>query len=118
MKAANIVTEAGRVSETGQTWEEQITNSTGSFEAYRHQAVRVRATGATTVTLDGILAMTMSSGEIAIFNTGDGNPDNTKVTVTVAIAGAAAFVQTARETRRVHLQPTTFPQAYPSVVSP
>lgn len=103
MKTGNLVTQTIRQSETGLTWEEKITNNTGSLELPKQTAFRVRATGATTVTIDGVLAMTMSDGEIAIFNTGDGNPDDKKVTVTVAIAAAPAYVQVSRETYRQSL---------------
>ena len=100
MRTANIVSESIRQSESGLTWEEKITNATGSIEVSRHETVRVRATGATTVTIDGILAMTMSSGEIEKFNVGDGNPDSGKATVTVTIATAAAYVQVGRDVYR------------------
>lgn len=103
MKTSNLVTEAVRQSETGQCWEEKLTNTTGSLELRKQTTFRVRATGATTVTIDGVLAMTMSAGEIAVFNTGDGNPDDTKATITVAIAAVAAFVQVSRETYRARL---------------
>ena len=58
--------------------------------------MRVRATGATIVTIGGVLAATMSSGEILIFNSGIGIITDTKRTVTIAITGAAAFVQVGR----------------------
>jgi hypothetical protein len=103
MRAGNLVTEAERSSDSGQCWEEKLTNATGSIELPRHTPFRVRATGATTVTIDGILAMTMSTGEIAVFNTGDGNPDATKSTVTVAVGAVAGFLQVARETQRPKL---------------
>lgn len=103
MKTSNLVTEAARQSESGQCWEEKVTNTTGSIELLPRTTFRVRAVGATTVTIDGVLAMTMSAGEIALFNTGDGNPDDTKTTVTVAIAAAAAFVQVSRELTRKSL---------------
>ena len=100
MKTANNVSESLRHSESGLCWEEKITNNTGSIEVLKAGTIRVRATGATTVTIDGVLAATMSTGEIIIFNVGDGNPDDTKVTVTVTIGAAAAFVQVAREVMR------------------
>lgn len=103
MKTSNLVTESVRQSESGQTWEEKLTNATGSIEVPKRTAFRVRATGATTVTIDGVLAMTMATGEVVIFNTGDGNPDDTKHTVTVTIAVAAAYVQVGRETYRPSL---------------
>jgi len=100
MKTANNVSGSLRQSESGLCWEEKITNSTGSLEVLKAGTVRVRATGATTVTIDGVLAATMSAGEIIIFNVGDGNPDDSKPTVTVVIGAVAAFVQVARETPR------------------
>ena len=105
MRTANLISETLRQSESGLTWEEKITNGTGTLELTKASTFRVRATGATTVTIDGVLAATMSAGEIIVFNTGDGNPDDTKSTVTVVIAAIAAFVQVAREQMRPKLQP-------------
>lgn len=103
MKTANIASATLRDSESGLVWEEKITNNTGSIEVLEYATFRVRATGATTVTIDGILAATMSSGEIMIFNAGRGSPDDTKPTITVTIAAAAAFVQVARDKDREKL---------------
>jgi hypothetical protein len=104
MKTSNVVTENLRQAETGLQWEEQITGGTGTLLLMPLQTFRVRATGATTVTIDGTLAMTMSTGEIAIFNTGQGNIINTNDNyVTVVIGGANAFVQVAREVKRPRL---------------
>lgn len=100
MKTSNLVSETLRQSESGLTWEEKITNNTGALEVLKCGTVRVRAAGATTVTIDGVLAATMSSGEIIIFNVGDGDPTDSKSTVTVTIGAAAAFVQVAREIKR------------------
>lgn len=100
MKTSNLVTEALRSSDSGHTWEEKLTNATGSIEVPRNATFRVRATGASTVTIDGVLAATMATGEIIIFNSGDGDPDATKKTVTVAIGAVAAFVQVSREIKR------------------
>lgn len=105
MKTANLISETLRHSESGLTWEEKITNNTGTLELAKASTFRVRATGASTVTIDGVLAATMSAGEIIIFNAGDGNPDDTKPTVTVVIGAIAAFVQVARELKRPKLQP-------------
>ena len=100
MKTSNTVSQSLRQSESGLTWEEKLTNATGSIEVLKAGTIRVRATGATTVMIDGVLAATMSASEILIFNVGDGDPDDTKVTVTVAIGAAGAFVQVAREISR------------------
>lgn len=104
MKTANLISETLRHSESGLTWEEKITNTTGTLELAKASTFRVRATGATTVTIDGVLAATMAAGEIIVFNAGDGNPDDTKSTVTVVIGAIAAFVQVARELKRPKLQ--------------
>lgn len=93
----NLPAASQRMSEVGLVWEEKITNATGSIEVPIEHAVRVRAAGATTVTIDGVLAATMVDGEIMIFNTGDGAANDSKKTVTVTIGVAAAFVQVGRE---------------------
>lgn len=101
MKAANTITETLRHSESGQLWEEKITNNTGTVQVQKHGTVRVRCvtTGAT-VTIGGVLAATMVGGEIIVFNVGEGDPDSTAKTVPVVIATQACFVQVARETKR------------------
>lgn len=101
MKSSNLITESVRQSETGQCWEEKITNATGTVNVPKHATVRVRCvTTGTTVTIAGILAATMLAGEVIIFNAGDGDPDSTSVTVPVVIGAQAAFVQVAREVKR------------------
>lgn len=108
MKTANIVSENLRVAETGLTWVEKLSGATGTLQLNEAQTFRVRATGATTVTIDGVLAMTMSAGEVAIFNTGHGNPDDSSPYVSVVIAVAAAFVQVGQEVNRQRLQVNPF----------
>jgi hypothetical protein len=101
MKTSNIASENLRQAETGLQWEEQLSDAEGTLVLLPAQTFRVRATGATTVTIDDILAMTMSSGEIAIFNTGLGNQLNTGSRyITVVIGGAAAYVQVARDSQQ------------------
>lgn len=109
MKTSNVVSENLRQAETGLMWEEVITNGTGTLQLPKQTTFRVRATGATTVTIDGILAMTMSAGEIALFNTGTGSmKDTNKNYVTVVVGAIAAFVQVAREVDRNRLQPNSY----------
>jgi hypothetical protein len=103
MKTTNNVTAALRQGEAGNTWEEVLSNATGSFEIAKRSTFRVRATGATQVFIDDVLAMTMSAGETVLFNSGDGNPDTLKNTVTIAIAAVAAYVQVSRELKRSSL---------------
>ncbi len=100
MKTANIASTTLRHSESGLVWEEKITNGTGSIEVLPYSTFRVRAAGACTVSIDGILAMTMVSGETVIFNAGRGNQEDSKATVTVSVASANAFVQVARDKDR------------------
>jgi hypothetical protein len=109
MRSANLANRAARTSESGHVWEEKISGAQSSIEVEKFSTIRVRATGATTVTIDGVLAMTMASGEIEIMNVGAGVPDpnlsyggnsDAKETVTVAIGGANAFVQVARNIDR------------------
>lgn len=103
MKTANLISESLRHSESGLTWEEKISGAQASIEVPKHATFRVRATGASTVTIAGVLAATMSTGEIMIFNAGDGDPDSTATTITVTIGVANAFVQVAREVKRPKL---------------
>jgi hypothetical protein len=108
MKTANIASESLRTSETGFVWEEQLSGATGSLELLPMATFRVRGSAGTVVTIDGIKAMTMAAGEIAIFCAGNGSPDDAKSTVTVAITVAAAFVQVARDKDRDRLQINPF----------
>lgn len=91
MRTNNLANGAARHFEVGGVYVEVLTNAIGTFELVPFQTFRVRATGATTVTIEGTLAATMTSGEIMVFNAGD-NQTGTSV-VTVTIAGANAFVQ-------------------------
>lgn len=110
MRTSNLANEALRHAEVGHVWEEVLTNAQGTLVLRPFQSFRVRAAGATTVTIDGTLAMTMVSGEIAIFNAGSGNPSDVDpsgnviakqaTTVSVVIGGANAFVQVARDNVR------------------
>lgn len=97
----NIAARTARVSESGLVWEEKLTNAQGTIQVEPGATFRVRATGATTVTIDGILAATMSSGEIMIFCAGQGNPDDPSREIAIVIGAAAAFVQVARHNDRI-----------------
>jgi hypothetical protein len=96
MKPTNMPSGAQRNADVGLVWIEILTNAQGTFELPFQGTFRVRATGATTVTIGGVLAMTMSTDEIAIFNVGVGPSDGLSYT-SVTIAGANAFVQMAQD---------------------
>lgn len=112
MKTSNLASESLRTSETGLVWEERLSGAAGTITLLPFQTFRVRAAAGGTVTIDGVLAATMVTGEILIFNAGGGQPVLTDPTtsavvvkqapsVTVVITGAQ-FVQVARDaTRRV-----------------
>lgn len=110
MKTSNLANESLRVSETGMVWEERLSGAAGTLTLQPFQSFRVRAAAGGTVTIDGVLAATMISGEILIFNAGAGQPSLTDPTttgvvlkqassVTVVITGAQ-FVQVARDSTR------------------
>lgn len=100
MKAGNNASQAQRFADAGSVWEQKLV-AAGSIEVEKFSTFRVRAAAAVTVTIGGILAATMVSGEILIFNTGNGDPTDTKETVTVTTTGNS-FVQVARnEPRKV-----------------
>lgn len=102
MRTSNMPSGGLRTSEVSLNWVELKSGAGGltSFEIPKQSCIRVRsAVAGLTVTIDGILAMTMDSGEIALFNVGAGSPDDQKVTVTVVVSGAC-FIQHGRETDR------------------
>lgn len=97
MQVYNIPARIQRNSDMGLVWEEKLSGAQGTLKVEKYSAIRVRATGATTVTIAGTLAATMSNGEILVFNAGSGVLNDGDTKVTVEIAGANAFVQVARE---------------------
>lgn len=105
MRTSNLANEAIRQAETGQVWEEVLTGAAGTIKLLPFQTFRVRAAAAGTVTIDGVLAATMVSGEILVFNAGGGQPTAVNQTtkqansVTVVITGNQ-FVQVARQNLR------------------
>jgi hypothetical protein len=96
MQTSNIASRALRTADASFVWEEKLSGAQGSIEVEPCSTFRVRAVGATTVTIDGILAATMMANEIMIFNAGEGDPADAKATVTITIGAANAFVQVAR----------------------
>jgi len=104
MRAANLANEAVRQAEVGQVWEEVLSGSGTAVPVRPFQTFRVRAASAVTVTIDGTLAMTMISGEIAIFNAGSGVPGSVpgdaRYTAPVVAVTGTAFVQVARDNIR------------------
>jgi len=99
MRTANLPNGAIRTSDVGFIWEEKLTNASGSIEVPQYATFRVKAAAAGTVTVDGILAMTMATNEIVVFNAGDGVPTANKATVTVTFS-AAVYCQVARSVER------------------
>lgn len=97
MKTTNLPSGAQRTANVGLCWEEKLTGAQGTIQVPMQGTVRVHALGATTVTIAGVLAMTMVSGMVEYFNVGTGTPDNDKGYVEVIIGGATANVQVARE---------------------
>lgn len=110
MKTSNLANEAVRQSDVGMVWEERLSGAAGTITVLPFQAFRVRAAAACTVTIDGILAATMISGEILVFNAGGGQPAKTDPTTTGVVVRQAPsvavvitgnqFVQVARDSTR------------------
>lgn len=110
MKTSNLANESLRTAEVGLVYEERLSGAAGTLQLMPYQTFRVRAAAGGTVTIDGVLAATMISGEIMLFNAGSGQPVATDPTttgvvvrqapsVTVVITGAQ-FVQVARDAGR------------------
>jgi hypothetical protein len=71
MRLTNLATEASRITDVGALWAEVLTSGTGTFRFPPYTTFRVRClTSGTTVTVNGVLAATMTSGEVMLFNTG------------------------------------------------
>lgn len=98
MKPVNLPSGAQRNVESGLVWRE-VYNAAGgfTFELPFQYTFRVSAAANVTVTVDGILAMTMRSGEVERFNTGAGTPADGISTVTIVIGAGDARVQVAEE---------------------
>ncbi len=96
MRNHQPLTGAQRVCETGLLWKEVLTNGSGSVEVVPYSTVRVRANAGITITIDGVLAATMATNEVMLFNVGPGNTADTKSTVTVAASGNC-YMQIGRE---------------------
>jgi hypothetical protein len=105
MKTSNLSNNAIRQSEVGHAWVERLTNATGTLYVPKLTTFRVRSvTAGTTVTIDGVLAMTMAAGEIAVFNVGLGDanyvpsaPNMSKSLVEIKVQVNNAFLQIAAD---------------------
>lgn len=96
-KPVNLPTGASRTSEVGLVYNEVLSNAAGTIEVPKLSALRIRAVAATTVTVDGVLAVTMAANEILTINVGYGNTADTKETVSVVFSGAV-YAQVGKET--------------------
>lgn len=97
MKPVNLPTGAQRNAEVGLVWREILNGAGGlTTELPIQTTFRVSAGGDVTVTIDGVLAMTLRTGEVERFNTGSGTTDG-RNTVTVVINAVSARVQVAEE---------------------
>ena len=86
-----------REERVGHVWIEKLSGAQGTLRVAPFSTVRVKAANnGTTVTIDGVLAMTMDKGEIEYFCVGRGDPESQDGLVDVVIAGANAFVQLAQ----------------------
>lgn len=102
MRTSNLANQAVRQSEVGHVWEEKLTGAGGTLEVPKYSTFRVRAAAGITVTIDGVLAATMASAEIMLFNAGGGSNDaagNAVPTVTVVVSGNC-YLQLARDKDR------------------
>lgn len=95
-KPVNLPTGASRTSEVGLVYSEVLSNASGTIEVPKLSALRIRAVAGTTVTVDGVLAVTMVANEILTINVGSGNHSDTKETVSVVFSGAV-YAQVGKE---------------------
>jgi hypothetical protein len=104
MRLSNQLSAGQRSSDVSLVWKEINSGGGASqIEIPRHTAVRVRSTHPNlTISLDGILAVTMGNGEILVLNSGigkqygeNGDPKNT---VTLAWSGTC-YIQLGMESQ-------------------
>ena len=101
MRSTDLPSGAARNQESGHVWEEVITGGQGTLELLPQQTFRVYCSaGGSSVTIGGVLAMSLPAGETEIFNAGTGAKGDGKTRVTVDIAGGVNFVQVARQLER------------------
>ena len=101
MKAVNLPSGAQRNVEVGLVW---VETAQTTFQVQQQGTIRVDTDvgglGDVTVTIGGVLAMTMRAGQVELFNVGTGAAGDGKTSVTVVIGGAGvatARVQIAKE---------------------
>ena len=103
MRLSNQLSAGQRSSDVGLVWKEINSGGGASqLEVPRHTAIRVRAAAGITISLDGVLAVTMINGEIILLNSGIGKmygeTGDPKNTVTLAWSGAC-FIQLGMESQ-------------------
>lgn len=99
MKFVNLPAAAARNAETGLVWTEIYNGSAGvTFQCLPQQTIRVSAGADITVTIDGVLSMTLRSGEVERLNVGSGLEGNQRAKVHVVIGAGDVRVQVAQET--------------------
>jgi hypothetical protein len=96
MKTTNIPAGSQRVSQVGLVWEEKVAGGAVKFRAKMQSTVRVHAIAQTTVSLDGVAAITLEIGETEYINVGSGKGGDSRSTVEVDVVGSAN-VSIARE---------------------
>lgn len=97
MKTTNIPAGTQRMSNAGLVWEQKVAGGSTTFRATFQSTVRIHAIDVTTVTLDGVTALTLEAGETEYLNVGTGISDDKLSTVEVVVSGTAN-VSVARET--------------------
>lgn len=98
MKPTNIPSGSQRTVDTGFVWREVYKGAAGfTMELQMQSTFRVSAAADVTVTIDGVLAMTLRVNEVEYFNVGAGKANDSKSTVTVVIGAADARIQVALE---------------------
>ena len=86
-RAINIPTSGSRVNEIGLVWREILTSGALTAEILPQTTLRIKCIATGTISLDGDLACTLDANEIIYLNTGRGNLNDSKNTVTVVATG-------------------------------
>jgi hypothetical protein len=100
MRTTNLPAGSQRTSNVGLVWKEVLTGAAGTVLVQQQGTVRVSCVTACTVTIDGMLSMTMQAGEVEYFNVGAGQASNITRQSELVIAGGTANVQVALDVER------------------
>jgi hypothetical protein len=87
-RLVNIANGASNITDAGLCLIERQTSGTGTLEFNPYTTIRVYCLTTGTITIDGVLACTLTANEIVLLNVSKGLTSDTKLSVTVVSTGS------------------------------